>query len=61
MPDITMCTGQGCERRTSCYRHVATPSRWQAYFATPPVLDDGSCEYLSPLRGPPTLAAKEEG
>ena len=24
MPDITMCPGNGCDKKDSCYRHTAT-------------------------------------
>jgi len=27
MPDITMCPGEGCDKKDSCYRHTATPRR----------------------------------
>lgn len=37
MPDIAMCTGEGCFRKATCYRHTATPTPLrQAYFAKPP-------------------------
>jgi hypothetical protein len=46
MPDITMCSGEGCERRGECYRFMAKPSEFmQAYFAKPP-LEDGDCLYF---------------
>jgi hypothetical protein len=45
MPDITMCTGERCPLKQICYRHTATPSRYQSYFAKPPVLG-GTCEYF---------------
>ncbi len=36
MPDITMCIGNGCPRRESCYRATATPSEFrQSYFMDP--------------------------
>ncbi len=31
MPDIAMCRGVGCDKRESCYRHRALPSRWQSW------------------------------
>ena len=48
MPDITMCTGEGCKKRERCYRFTATPTPGrQSYFLTPPVdKDTGDCEYL---------------
>ncbi len=33
MPDITMCTDEGCGRRQTCYRHRAIPNEFrQSYF-----------------------------
>lgn len=49
MPDITMCSGEGCPMRVDCYRFTATPSTRQAYFAEPPVEVNGSsaaCEHF---------------
>jgi hypothetical protein len=37
MPDITMCSGDGCHRRERCYRATATPNARQSYFASPPL------------------------
>jgi hypothetical protein len=37
MPDITMCEGQGCPLKESCYRFTATASSMrQAYFIDSP-------------------------
>lgn len=37
MPDITMCTGEGCVLKDSCYRYTAQPSEYrQSYFVVPP-------------------------
>ncbi len=33
MPDITMCSGQNCEKKETCYRYMAIPSSWQSMFA----------------------------
>ena len=43
--DITMCTGERCPLKQICYRHTATPSTYQSYFAQSPVLG-GTCEYF---------------
>ena len=44
MPDITMCEGQGCELRSTCYRYTAEPSKYrQSYFIKPPI-KDGECD-----------------
>jgi hypothetical protein len=37
MADITMCHGDGCEKRDKCYRYTAHPDRYmQSYFAEVP-------------------------
>ena len=37
MSDITMCQGQDCPLRESCYRYTATPNEYrQAYFYASP-------------------------
>ena len=47
MADITMCSGEGCNRSLSCYRHTAPANEhWQSMFIKPPLKDDGSCEYF---------------
>lgn len=49
MPDITMCDGQGCPQKNSCYRYRAEPTPyWQAYFRGNPYKMDG-CDYFWPL------------
>jgi hypothetical protein len=49
MPDIALCPGTGCPKRETCYRCAAKPSpHWQTWFARPPRLPDGSCEYYWP-------------
>lgn len=46
MADITMCSGEGCNRSLSCYRHTAPVSEyWQSMFVEPPV-KDGECKYF---------------
>lgn len=49
MPDITMCKGEDCPLKDSCYRYVATPSEYrQSFFIEVPFIEepDGtSCEY----------------
>jgi hypothetical protein len=45
MPDITMCKGEGCESKFTCYRFTAKPSEFmQSYFAERPD-KNGGCEY----------------
>jgi hypothetical protein len=46
MPDISMCPGEGCPNKESCYRYLAKPDKyWQAYFVGSPVKEDGTCDY----------------
>lgn len=59
MPDITMCSGEGCPLKENCYRFTATPNpavpiHSQSWFAEPPIQGD-DCEYQIPL------GAKSEG
>jgi hypothetical protein len=45
MPDITMCKGDGCKSKHTCYRYKAKPSDYmQSYFLVTPIKDNG-CEY----------------
>ena len=37
MPDITLCSGQDCPLKETCYRYKATPSKYrQSYFTEAP-------------------------
>lgn len=49
MPDITMCKGEGCKIRETCYRYRAKPNpHWQSYFMKAPCAPDGkTCERYS--------------
>jgi hypothetical protein len=44
MADITMCSGDNCKIKDSCYRYTAKRSFWQSMFKTPPLKEDGTCE-----------------
>ena len=45
MADISMCSGDGCEAKHTCYRFKAKPCEYrQSYFTVPPIEDEG-CEY----------------
>lgn len=45
MPDITMCSGEGCPFKESCYRFTAKPNEYrQSYFVEPPI-KDGKCDH----------------
>lgn len=48
MPDITMCSGEGCPKKEQCYRFTARPDQRQSYFAKPPINDRGECSYFLP-------------
>ena len=48
MPDITMCPGNSCPKKDTCYRHTAKPSMLQSYFTETPfaiIQDNFECEY----------------
>ena len=53
MADISMCRGEGCPLKESCYRHKAKKSEyWQTYFVEVPY-ENGECKYywkLEPLK-----------
>lgn len=46
MPDITMCPGEDCPVRDSCYRFTATPHERQSYYMLEPIvsLEPFECE-----------------
>ena len=46
MADITMCLGQMCAKKETCYRFTATPNEHrQSYFVAPPIsMLTGECE-----------------
>lgn len=45
MPDITMCKGEECPLKETCYRYIATPTINQSYFVNPPFTKKGQCLY----------------
>lgn len=45
MPDISMCSGEGCPQKNKCHRHTAKASDYQSYFMTSPIKDDQTCDY----------------
>jgi hypothetical protein len=46
MPDITMCQGNDCPLKKTCYRHKATPSKFrQSYFIEAPYKDENCSHY----------------
>lgn len=49
MPDITMCLGRDCPKKTICYRFTALPTEYrQSYFVGVPYKGEG-CTYYWPL------------
>lgn len=45
MPDISMCLGNGCPLKQTCYRYRAKPNEFrQTYFTTPPYKEK-ECDY----------------
>jgi hypothetical protein len=44
MPDITMCSGEGCPLKDSCYRYTAVEDEYQSYFIDPP-FEDAECDH----------------
>lgn len=44
MPDITMCGGNNCPLKETCYRYKAKPSDLQSYFFDSPYYA-GICEH----------------
>jgi hypothetical protein len=48
MADITMCSGEGCEPKETCYRYKAVPNKYtQSYFKKPPIENNGCEHYLN--------------
>jgi len=46
MADITMCKGDYCELRETCYRYEAVPTPlWQSYFTKSPNSTSYDCKY----------------
>ena len=44
MPDISMCMGNDCPLKETCYRYKAKPSEYQSYFMEAPY-KDGDCSH----------------
>ena len=46
MADITMCSGDGCSTKESCYRFTAPVNEWrQSYFVEVPGKDESCDQY----------------
>ena len=57
MPDIAMCSGEGCPLKETCYRHTATPTPLRQSWIAPPYAD-GDCEYYWPTETKPNGEGK---
>lgn len=49
MPDITMCKGEGFQKKLSCYRYSAEANMYQSYFIETPVKNN-ECEYYISIK-----------
>lgn len=45
MSDFTMCSGELCPKKDTCYRYKAMPEQTQCYFMYPPIIDD-RCDFF---------------
>ena len=46
MPDITMCFGENCPKKESCYRFTAEAHPYrQSYFMVTPLEEDNTCNH----------------
>ena len=44
MADISMCAGEDCEVKETCYRFKATPSKYRQSYIKPDIQKEG-CDY----------------
>ena len=49
MPDITMCKGDGCNRKLRCYRYQAIPDYRQSYFFKTPIEKGDFFDFFWPM------------
>jgi len=54
MPDITMCSGQGCPLKDDCTRARAKAGMYQSFFMKPPI-KDGECDHHWPVAESPYI------
>lgn len=45
MPDITMCNGGDCIKKSNCYRYMAKPDSYQSFFAEVPKETGDDCKH----------------
>ena len=49
MPDITMCKGEDCPMKETCYRFTANANEFmQSYFMNAPIKEDKTCDHYWP-------------
>ncbi len=60
MPDITMCEGEGCKIKQSCFRFTAKREHYQSYFVDSPLEPDGSCKHFMFDNYSPKLYGKKK-
>lgn len=50
MPDISMCHGEGCPQKETCYRYTAKPSEYrQSYGMFEANMNNKKCDYYVPV------------
>lgn len=64
MPDITMCRGEGCSLRETCYRYKSKPTKERQPYSTAPPIEIANglrtvCEYYDHIDKPSTKPAGE--
>lgn len=59
MPDITMCEGNECPLKESCYRYKAEADQYQCYFVDIPLQEDGTCDYFIEIWSKPKTQNNE--
>ncbi len=51
MPDMSICTGEECPLRNTCYRYRANASEYlQSYIESPYSTEESKCDFYWPLR-----------
>lgn len=58
MPDISMCTGESCEKKNNCYRFKANPSMRQSWMVPTPDEQSGNCDYFWKIENPKRWTGK---
>ena len=50
MPDITMCKGEKCQKKYSCFRFSANANMYQSYFIETPIKNN-KCDFYMNVEG----------